>query len=57
MFGIAWGVGSLLVLVGLGEGFEERPAQATGAIWRRRGDGIQRDDSRAGKSAHRNAAL
>ena len=27
MFGIAWGVGSLLVLVGLGEGFRSRPAQ------------------------------
>ena len=26
MFGIAWGVGSLLVLVGLGEGFRSRPA-------------------------------
>src|ERR1700740_2320168 len=27
MFGIAWGVGSLLLLVGLGEGFRSGPAQ------------------------------
>ncbi len=32
MFGIAWGVGSLLVLVGLGEGFRCWPAPATGHV-------------------------
>jgi len=30
MFGIAWGVGSLLVLVGLGEGFRS----GSNATWR-----------------------
>ncbi len=33
MFGIAWGVGSLLVLVGLGEGFRSGPAHATVPSW------------------------
>ena len=33
MFGIAWGVGSLLVLVGLGEGFRSGPASTTWPRW------------------------
>jgi putative ABC transport system permease protein len=36
MFGIAWGVGSLLVLVGLGEGFrsgQHRQLSTFGTMW------------------------
>ena len=33
MFGIAWGVGSLLVLVGLGEGFRRRANIASWRLW------------------------
>ena len=33
MFGVAWGVGSLLLLVGLGEGFRSGNKRSLAGIW------------------------
>jgi hypothetical protein len=57
MFGIAWGVGSLLVLVGLGEGFRSGAAAQPGQRGQRRDHDVERDHSRAAQSAHGHAAL
>ena len=42
MFGIAWGVGSLLLLVGLGEGFRAGTSQESGELRRRLHADLQR---------------
>ena len=44
--GVAAGAG------GLGEGFRVRPAPATGDLWQRRGDDVERHDSGAGQPAY-----
>ena len=57
MFGIAWGVGSLLVLVGLGEGFRSGQHRNLSKLGQRPGDDVERDDSGGGEPAHGDAAL
>jgi putative ABC transport system permease protein len=56
MFGIAWGVGSLLVLVGLGEGFRSGQRRNLASVGN---DVIMTFDSTIppSQSAHRHAAL
>ena len=57
MFGIAWGVGSLLVLVGLGEGFRSGQRKQLATL----GNDVifmsGRHHSGAGQPAHRDAPL
>ena len=57
MFGIAWGVGSLLVLVGLGEGFRSGQHRQLGHAGQRPGDDVQRHHPRGGQPAHGDAPL
>ena len=57
MFGIAWGVGSLLVLVGLGEGFRSGQHRNLARLGQRPGDDVERDDPRSGQPAHGDASL
>ena len=57
MFGIAWGVGSLLVLVGLGEGFRSGQRRNLARLRKRRGDDVERDHPRCCQPAHGNAPL
>ena len=57
MFGIAWGVGSLLVLVGLGEGFRSGQHRNLARLRKRRGVDVERDHPRCRQPAHGDASL
>ena len=52
MFGIAWGVGSLLVLVGWAR-FPVRAASQPGEAWQRHDDDVQRDHPRCRQTSTR----
>ncbi len=57
MFGIAWGVASLLLLIGLGEGFRSGQRRSLSRDRHRLHHDVRRHDSRAARPAHRHAAL
>ncbi len=57
MFGIAWGVASLLLLIGLGEGFRSGQRRGLAGARHRRDHDVGRDDSGSAGAACGDASV